>query len=1269
MDSATTHPDASPQASPPTGAHPTALSAPPTTDSSRQRILAVARQELATRRMRPMLWIVVALFALISYGLSTGSVRVASGDASVGGTQAYITSEFATTFVLTLTGFLTYLFFVSIAAGMLLREDRELKVSEILHSTPLRPQEYVWGKALGLIAAFLVVMAVHMASMIFFNHVLPSPTEADIRGPFQLISYLRPMVVILLPPLLFFTGACLWIAERFRRPMLAFALPLVVTLAELFFFWAWNPSWLDPRVDRLLMLIDPSGFRWINGTYLQIDRGVEFYNNAALSIDGDFALSRLAYAVVGIGAIALTGRYLESSLRGTPAPKQKRSRKRPSREAAAAAAADTQRRPASLGTLPSAAQLTPSFRSAWLTIARSEGRELVRSPALWLFFILVVIQILGNAFSSLGAFETDLLFTPGQLALNALGPITVCTSLLLMFFAVESLHRDRAAGAEQIVHATPIPTSALVLGKLGIHGITIAVIYLAAFLGCAAALMIQGQVPLALGPFLLLWGGVITPTLLLVLAFLAAAYAISGSRFVPYALTLGALVYSGYLSAIGEMSWLGNWFALRALSWSDIGPLELHSDALWLNRLFVLALAFFLFAVAVRFYGRRQGDATRSIHRLAPARLRRSALSLLPWALPALILGTMLYLRVEAGPGGGQRADDLKDYWKGNYATWIDRPIPALTTVDAAVDLWPDERRFAVEGTYTFLHDGEGPLRQLPLTRGLHWELEAQDGEFDGVLEPVSTSPGGTVGDLLTTGHPFRLDGQPIEPDDRSGLLVFELPQPLQPGESLTLSFRYGGQFPDGISFNGGPQMEFILPSSVVLTSFSPSVLPVPGFIDGLGVDDDNRLEPVDFPPDYHLQELPPALGSATQTDVRLAITVPDDGMRAHGVGKLVSEEASDGRRTFTWASDQPVRFFNIVAGYWKEAQGDHSTIYHHASHDHNVEEMVRVLDGARTHYSRWFHPYPWEDLRLNEFAANAGYAQGFPTNITFSEGIGFLTESDAETNAAFLVTAHEAAHQWWGNLLIPGDGPGGVVIAEGMAHYSTLLLFEEMLGEQHRMGFARRIEGRYGDGRRRDSERPLNRVDGQRPGDTTVIYDKGGWAAWMLMQQMGREPMLAGLQELFQTYRNGPDHPLLEDMLATLRQHAEDPEAFDQIAQQLYFDTVVPEYRVRDAEVEAQGQGYRLTFEVENIGTGRFPLEIAAVAGVRFPAEEGQSNAQSEGQSNTEPYREQRVQATLGAGETQRFEMLLPFEPQEVVVDPDVHILQLRREQALARL
>nr|WP_244982095.1 M1 family aminopeptidase [Corallococcus exercitus] len=315
----------------------------------------------------------------------------------------------------------------------------------------------------------------------------------------------------------------------------------------------------------------------------------------------------------------------------------------------------------------------------------------------------------------------------------------------------------------------------------------------------------------------------------------------------------------------------------------------------------------------------------------------------------------------------------------------------------------------------------------------------------------------------------------------------------------------------------------------------------------------------------------------------------------------------------------------------------------------------MRGLEAARRYYSEWFHPFPWAELKLSEFAGLDNYAQGFPTDITFSESIGFLTQTTPESNAVLLVTAHEAAHQWWGNLLIPGKGPGGNVLSEGLSHYSALKLIEQLDGQEARRQTAKRMEERYGKDRRVDAEQPLVKLDGSRDGDTVVLYEKGGWTFWMLEDLMGRDAMHAGLQAFLKQYMNNADHPVLQDFLAVMRSFAPSKEDFDRFTRQAFFEVVVPEYRVTDARVTKVGGQWVTTATVTNVGTGRMPVEVAVTKAAEAAAPEGAARAVT----RVEPVAGGSVQVTLRSG----------FAPERLVVDPDVRVLQLRREQAQAQL
>ncbi|MCY2948639.1 MAG: M1 family aminopeptidase [Planctomycetota bacterium] len=386
-------------------------------------------------------------------------------------------------------------------------------------------------------------------------------------------------------------------------------------------------------------------------------------------------------------------------------------------------------------------------------------------------------------------------------------------------------------------------------------------------------------------------------------------------------------------------------------------------------------------------------------------------------------------------------------------------------------------------------------------------------------------------------------------------------------------------------------------------------------------------------------------------------------------MGEPVQQAVADGRKVTLWKTTEPIRFFNIVGGPSNlvETQGKESTVFHDQRHAFHTERMVEVLDGARRHYGEWFHPYPWKSLRLTEFPGLASYAQGFPGNIAFSESIGFLAlkAEKGEADTVDFIVAHEAAHQWWGNILTPGKGPGGIVLSEGMANYSAALLVERMRGVKTRRALMTKFEREYVQQRNPDRERPLHKVDGSRPGDTTLVYNRGGWIFFMLMEQMGRERMLKGLREFILKFKDGPDFPLIEDLLECLRPNAPDPKAFDSFVNEWLLGKVLPEFSLSEIRHEVDSSGlHTTTGTITNAGTGTIQVNVAAI----LPADGGDPESE-EGQENKEKSRESgSIQTvTVGPGRAALWKLTTVSKPVEVVVDPDVMVLQMARKLAKA--
>ena len=202
-----------------------------------------------------------------------------------------------------------------------------------------------------------------------------------------------------------------------------------------------------------------------------------------------------------------------------------------------------------------------------------------------------------------------------------------------------------------------------------------------------------------------------------------------------------------------------------------------------------------------------------------------------------------------------------------------------------------------------------------------------------------------------------------------------------------------------------------------------------------------------------------------------------------------------------------------------------------------------------------------------------------------------------------------------------------------------------------------------------------------------------------MLLNRMGRDQNLAGLRQFIRKYEEGPDHPVLQDFVATMRELALDKPSYDEFVKQWFFEVVAPEYRLEDPvktrivgvrpvdDGMGSSEAWEVRVQVKNVGTGRMPVEIAAARGERFPDEDAADEEKSVKHSETapgtvqaagtsektakaeaEPYRDARATVTLGAGESQEVLIRCDFEPDRVLVDPDALVLQLQRKLAVHR-
>ncbi|MFN9946102.1 MAG: M1 family aminopeptidase, partial [Planctomycetota bacterium] len=1178
------------------------------------RFLALPLLELRSVHRRPLHVVMFAVFGLLSLGFVLGDVQVSTGSADTGGAKLAINSAFNLVFADFLLFGLILPFFVAVLFGMPPLSDADRRVDRLIHATPISHVSYAFSRFAASLAVLAAILGAWLVVQVALYELVPLDPNEKVRGPFAAWHYLQPLLVAVLPAAVFVGGVSGWLGVRTRQPVLVFALPVVLVVGSLFFVWNFKPMWLPSWVDELLKLADPAGLRWVLRNFVEEDRGVAFYNTAAFAPDAPFLASRFAFVAVGLLAVWATGRRLarngHDDLRvGEPAA------------LLAQAAADAARRgpdaPAALaarGAMPACTARAPGFLASTWHVLAAETRALLRSPGVWLFGPIILLQAWGALSFREGPFNTEALMTTGAAATGVFETLTLLLCLLLLFYTVESLVREERCGLSGIFRAAPVRTASVLAGKVLANAAMALVIIACASLAIAMVLGKQYidtgiEIDFEVPVLFLILGILLAPTLIVWGAFVSVLYALLRNRFVVYGVALGVLIATGFATQFGYMNWVTKWHMWSSVQWSELDRLEFMWPAIATNRVLMLSLAAFFIVATLQLWPRRLPDIRAVADRMKPWPLFRAAIVPVVAAVPVLAIGTYAGLSVRAGYEGAPQRDAQKAYWKRNSETWEDAPFPALDKVDGEVKLYPETRSLEVSATYVLRNPHLKPMAEVPITVGPHFESS------DWTVAGVATDP--------------EKRDQPLPAiENRSGLYVVIPSKPLARNETVTISFKLKGEFPKGWSRTGAGAGEFLLPSGVVLTSFSPSFLPIVGFAEGVGIDGDNSRDAREYPLDHWKSRVDPAFGPAWDTDVRLAVEGPADWtINVVGVEKESTEE--NGRRRTVWATEHPVRFFNIVGGPLEAKEGEGAKVYFSRRTPHNVDTMVKALAAARKSYGGWFGEYPWTNLRVTQFPGLAGYAQGFPGNISFSEGIGYLAKplggdegedgEDADTlDIAFYIVAHEAGHQWWGNIVMPGKGPGGNIISEGLAEFSSLMLVHHELGEEQGQALRRRWERAYAFGRSPDDERSINRTDGTRPGDQVITYNRAGFVFWMLRDCMGEDAMVAGLRAFVAKWRDGVetpeglDFPLIEDMVVSLREHAPDQVKFDAFVADWILGTKFPELEVADTRIaDGSTEGaYATKGSLRNIATGRgasaSPVEVVVRVLGEKPKKEG---------------------------------------------------------------
>ncbi len=257
---------------------------------------------------------------------------------------------------------------------------------------------------------------------------------------------------------------------------------------------------------------------------------------------------------------------------------------------------------------------------------------------------------------------------------------------------------------------------------------------------------------------------------------------------------------------------------------------------------------------------------------------------------------------------------------------------------------------------------------------------------------------------------------------------------------------------------------------------------------------------------------LPSVDASHDRATLRLRVTLPAE-LTVAGVGKAgpVSTTA-DGRRMHEWRLDQPAPSytFGFAAGRFTEVTAGRLRFLGDGFSAAELRQVFSDTDAMLRFFERRAGvPYPHDTYTQALVARTVGQEMSGLSLMSEAYGRGVIADPTAIT-----LGAHEAAHQWWGNL-VTCEAWTHFWLNEGMATFMAAAFLEERFGRPAYDRAVERFRAEYARVRDVGGDRSLVFPDWNRPSanDRALVYQKGALVLHELRVLLGEQAFWNGIR------------------------------------------------------------------------------------------------------------------------------------------------------------
>jgi len=942
--------------------------------------------------------------------------------------------------------------------------DSNYDFSSLVETKPVDKKVLLLSRFISLyIMSLIIVLSAITATLL---PTLVASYDPEVYGVFKLSYVLWPLIVIILPNLLFTASLLFYSAVKFKTTMMTF-----LSGIGIYIFYLLSAALLD---SPMFTASDPVARGEINYASLFDPFAVSAFleqtqfwtsdekNTSLVNLSGSFLYNRMIWLFASFALVASLFFKRKQGDNTQNTNKNKTVNITPPKKNTSAKY--TPKKPRF--------NLWSAFYCDVFLELRMTLRGLPFLLLLALVALLAVAQII-NGMQNNYFVGVQHAYTSALLPYLA-KPLGIVGLFIVVFFTGEMVWRARDTSFDGVISVTPAPKWLYFISKISV-------------MACLILLMLALIIVIGIG--YQLWVGFHAedlhlflslipiyglPLLLMSVLSLSVQYT-SINKYVGFVVSAGLLLV--FKTDIAAMLGLEH----NMLRFTDIGP-HYYSDfsgydfylknTFWFSIYWLLAttiIAIICYGLSKRSLGESLFCAAKRLNfLLSTGGLRALQLS----SLLFILCGSYVFYNtniLNSYITADERLQTQLDY-ETQLQSYKHASAPKITDINVEVDFFPKQHKVVIKGKYLLINAGKENVDKFLIT------LPNPEQVFQFTLNRDYHS---SINNTLS-------------------VIEVDLETALPPGEHIELEFT------TSLAKNGFKNADRDIALLTNGSYFHGSTL-----LPYIGYDEDHELQNNELRMVHGLTERDaiPELkdgnrynehgheNDASWINFEAIVSTSSDQI-AIAPGVLQKQWTENNRAIFHYKVNHKISNFLGFASGQYNTKAIHSgktniQAYFHSNHDKNIDLMLNTAAESLKYFEQEYGPYPFPELNLVELP-NRAFARAYPATIYISEHVGFkenLTQGNGPDNFSYLI-AHEVAHQWWGHQLASAKVEGEVLLIETLADYSALMVMKKLYGETYVNKVVADSTQQYLRGRGSDvlGETPLYKMLGQR----YLRYHKG---------------------------------------------------------------------------------------------------------------------------------------------------------------------------------